>query len=312
MNYTLNQLLIFIKIKETCSITKAAEQLHLTQPAVSIQLKNFQDQFDIALTEVIGRQLFITDFGYEVAEVCERILNEVQMLNFEMAKFRGNLTGRLRLSVVSTGKYVIPYFLNDFMNKHPAIELQMDVTNKSHVVESLKNNEVDFAFVSVVPNHLPIESISLLKNQLFLFENGERNAEHQKTNLKNSAENKRFIFREKGSDTRNIMENYLNDLTISKPINKIELTSNEAVKQAVIAGLGCSIMPLIGNRNELSLGQLQIVPTEGLPITTEWKLIWLKNKRFSPVAKQFLDHIEINRTNIVERHFHWYESFEIN
>ena len=168
MNYTLNQLQVYLKITETESITKAANELHLTQPAVSIQLKNFQNQFDIPLTEIIGRKLYVTDFGKEVAESCKRILQEVQLLSYEMAKYKGNLTGKLRLSVVSTGKYVIPYFLDEFMKSHPALELQMDVTNKQQVIDALAQNKVDFAMVSIIPSELNVESFPLLKNQLFL------------------------------------------------------------------------------------------------------------------------------------------------
>ncbi len=110
MNYTLHQLQVFLKVTQTQSITKASEELHLTQPAVSIQLRNFQEQFDIPLTEVVGRKLFITDFGKEIAIAAERILNEVNAINFKTLAYKGQLTGRLKLSVVSTGKYVIPYF----------------------------------------------------------------------------------------------------------------------------------------------------------------------------------------------------------
>ena len=134
MNYTLHQLQIFLKITQTKSITKAAEELFLSQPAVSIQLKNFQDQFDIPLTEVVGRKLYVTDFGKEIAIVAERILNEVQNINFKTLAFKGQLSGKLRLSVVSTGKYVIPFFLSEFLKEHDGIELVMDVTNKSKVI----------------------------------------------------------------------------------------------------------------------------------------------------------------------------------
>ena len=108
MNYTLNQLRIFIKIVQTQSITKAAEELHLTQPAVSIQLKNFQNQFEMPLTEVIGRKLYITDFGKEIARSVEEIINQVQAINYKTLIYKGQLSGRLKLSVVSTGKYVMP------------------------------------------------------------------------------------------------------------------------------------------------------------------------------------------------------------
>ena len=138
MNYTLNQLQIFLKIVQAESITKAAEELHLTQPAVSIQLKNLQDQFDIPLTEVLGRKLYITDFGREIAESAENIINQVYAINFKTQAHKGQLTGRLKLSVVSTGKYVMPYFLSMFMKKHEGIELLMDVTNKHKVLESLE------------------------------------------------------------------------------------------------------------------------------------------------------------------------------
>ena len=130
MNYTLNQLRIFLKITQTESVTKAAEELHLTQPAVSIQLKNFQDQFDIPLTELVGRKIYITDFGKEIAEAAENILNQVNAINYKTQAYKGQLSGRLRISVVSTGKYVMPYFLSGFMKQHEGIELEMDVTNK--------------------------------------------------------------------------------------------------------------------------------------------------------------------------------------
>ena len=121
MNYTLNQLQIFLKITQTQSVTKAAEELHLTQPAVSIQLRNFQAQFEIPLTEVVGRKIFITDFGKEISLAAEKILNEVYAINYKTMAYKGQLAGRLKISVVSTGKYVIPYFLSDFLNQHQGI-----------------------------------------------------------------------------------------------------------------------------------------------------------------------------------------------
>lgn len=138
MNYTLNQLQIFLKIVETESVTKAAGQLYLSQPAVSMQLKKFQDQFDIPLTEVVGRKIYITDFGREIAAAAEQIILQVDAINHRTLAYKGQLAGRLKLSVVSTGKYVMPYFLSDFMQQHSGVELIMDVTNKSKVIESLE------------------------------------------------------------------------------------------------------------------------------------------------------------------------------
>src|SRR5690606_11722321 len=125
MNYTLHQLRIFLKIVQTKSITKAAEELHLTQPAVPIQLKNFQHQFDIPLTEVINKRLYITDFGKEIAVAAETIVNEMYAINYKTTTYKGQLSGRLKISVVSTGKYVIPYFLSPFLKKHNEVKLQL-------------------------------------------------------------------------------------------------------------------------------------------------------------------------------------------
>ena len=118
MNYTINQLRVFLKVVETSSITKASEELFMTQPAVSIQIKNFQDQFSIPLTEVIGRKLYITEFGREVAEMAEKVMDGLNALQFKTKEYEGKLTGRLKISSASTGKYVIPFFLSDFLAQH--------------------------------------------------------------------------------------------------------------------------------------------------------------------------------------------------
>jgi DNA-binding transcriptional LysR family regulator len=307
MNYTLNQLKIFLKVVQAESITKAAEELHLTQPAVSIQLRNFQDQFDLPLTEVVGRQLYITDFGRDIATTAEQILEGVNTLNFKTLAHKGQLTGRLKISVVSTGKYVMPYFLGDFLKMHPGVELVMDVTNKGKVIESLEKNEVDFSLVSVLPDSFSVDYVRLMQNKLFLVAN--RDTEFTKTSYNNSVfEKLPLIYREQGSATRLVMERYIHEHKIPV-LKKMELTSNEAVKQAVIAGLGCSIMPLIGIKNELSNGELQIIPVKKFPIKTHWHLVWQKHKKFSSAASAYLEYIKREKENIIHSKFDWFEKY---
>jgi DNA-binding transcriptional LysR family regulator len=307
MHYTLNQLQIFLKIVQTKSVTKASEELNLSQPAVSIQLKNLQDQFEIPLTEVVGRKIYITDFGLEIAEAAESVINQVYAINYKTLAYKGQLTGRLKISVVSTGKYVMPYFLSNFMQLHAGIELMMDVTNKNKVVESLENNEVDFALVSILPNTLNIEKLDLLRNKLFLV--GSAETKFKKTSsIKEIFKGLPLIFREKGSGTRQIMESFIERNNLSA-LKKMELTSNEAVKQSLLAGLGYSIMPLIGIKNELYNNELQIIPIKGLPIKTTWSLIWLKGKKHSPVAKSFLEYLKKEKSQIVLDKFSWYEQY---
>ena len=302
MNYTLHQLTLFLKIVEKKSITKAAEELFLTQPAVSIQLKNFQDQFDIPLTEVIGRQLYITDFGVEIAQIAERIVNEVQTINYKTQAFKGIFSGKLKIAIVSTGKYIMPYFLTDFVEKYPQIDLNIDVTNRKSVLESLKNNEVDFALVSVLPTDFLVNSESFIENKLFLM--GNRFANDEFRSIKKSLTDFPLLFREEGSGTRLIMENYYLKNSI-KPKIKMQMTSNEAIKQAVIAGLGFSILPLIGCKNELKNNELQIIPVHGFPIQSEWNLIWLPNKILSPVAQKYIDFIKTEKQTIQKTNFDW-------
>ncbi|WP_339794254.1 MAG: LysR family transcriptional regulator [Imperialibacter sp.] len=301
MNYTLNQLHIFLKVAQTQSVTRAAEELHLTQPAVSIQLRNLQNQFEVPLTEVIGRKIYITEFGREIAEMAERVLQQVRDIDYKMLAYKGQLAGRLQLSIVSTGKYVMPYFLTDFMKQHPGVELNMDVTNKARVIDSLKNNEVDFALVSILPDELAINKVDLLDNQLFLVGNKDSTVSSGR-DLAQFFQRVPLIFREPGSGTRQTMMRFVEKsrMTIGK---KMELTSNEAVKQAVLAGLGLSIMPLIGIKKELASGEMKIIPIKGLPITTSWQLIWLKAKKHSPVAQSFLSFVEVHKEDIIKKYF---------
>lgn len=301
MFFTLHQLQIFLQISKSASITKAAEALHLTQPAVSIQLKNLQEQFEVPLTEVIGRKLYITDFGKDVAIAAQKIVDEARSLEDMTLAYKGILTGKLKISVVSTGKYVMPYFLSGFTQQNKGVELIMDVTNRTYVISSLEANEIDLALVSVLPKNLTVEREELMENQLFLVGSPslfDFTLEFPISRL----EEYPLIFRENGSATRMAMESYLsqNKLEVRK---KLELTSNEAVKQALIAGLGLSIMPIIGIRHELDRGTLRIIPLQGLPIITNWNLIWLKGKKHNPAVTSFLNFIREEKSNIIKEKF---------
>ena len=308
MNYTLHQLEIFRTITELQSVTKASEHLFLTQPAVSIQLKNFQAQFNLPLFEIVGRKLYITEFGEEISETAFKILEQVENIKFKSAIFEGKIAGKLNISLVSTAKYTMPYFLSDFIKKNEMVSLTMDVTNKMAVLRSLENNECDFAMVSTIPKKLNIERIELMKNKLYFVANRNFNPSKKKVLLKDLNKSL-FIFREPGSATRLAMEQYLvkHKIAIEK---EMELTSNEAVKQAIIAGLGISIMPIIGIKNELQNGDLQIIEMIDFPLETNWNLIWLKSKNLSLVAKSFKKHLEENKENIIKRHFTWFKDVE--
>jgi DNA-binding transcriptional LysR family regulator len=307
MHYTLHQLQIFLTISQHKSITKASEELHLTQPAVSIQLKKFQEQFSIPLTEVVGRQLYITDFGMEIARAAEKILNEVEAINYKTMAYRGELAGKIKISVVSTGKYVMPYFLSGFTWEHKGVDLVMDVTNKARVIESLEANEVDFALVSVIPDNLKVNRIELMENKLYLV-GGSRLMDRGTVKPQRIFSDYPLLYREQGSATRNAMETFIRKKNLPT-YKQMTLTSNEALKQAVIAGLGYSIMPIIGLKNALHNKEIRIIPFKGLPITTHWNLIWLKSKNLSPTAVAFLDYLEAHKSDIIEESFDWFGAY---
>ena len=298
MNYTLHQLQIFVQVVQTKSVTKAAKKLHMTQPAVSIQLKNLQNQFDIPLTQVSGKRLYITDFGKEVAEMAARVIHEAEAINYKTRAYKGLLTGKLKISTASTGKYLIPYFLSGFVNNHPGIDLVLDVTNRASVIKSLRKNEIDFGITFIPPDNLAVEEEILLENKLYLV-----------GNYKERPANARPIYRERGSYTRIFMEEYFQEEGGSNR-KHIELTSNEAVKQAVLAGLGYSLLPLIGIRNELMKKELHILPMGELPIRTDWRLTWLKNQKLSPVAQAYLDFLRSEKDHILQQHFQWYLEYD--
>lgn len=175
------------------------------------------------------------------------------------------------------------------------------------MIQSLENNEVDFALVSVLPSTLNIEQLELLQNKLYLV--GKSKTKLKKgTSTKEIFKDLPLIFREKGSGTRLTMERFFERQGISV-VKKMELTSNEAVKQSVLAGLGYSIMPLIGIKNELHNNELEIIPIKGLPIITTWRLIWLKGKKYSPVSKALLEHLKKEKSQIVHDNFSWYEQY---
>lgn len=306
MNYSLRQLEIFLKVADMGSVTLASEALFLSQPAVSIQLRNLQEQFSIPLTRTIGRRIEVTEFGQEIAAAARNILNQVYEINYRTMAYQGHLAGQIKIATVSTGKYVMPFFISGFLKQYTDIKFLMDVTNKQRALESLEKGEVDFALVSVIPENLPIRTIPLMPQKLFLV--GPGNIPVIKP-VSNDWKNIPLIFREHGSGTRYLMEKFLTDNDISFTA-QFELTSNEAVLQAVKAGLGYSIMPLVSMQHELQSGELVIVAVKGFPIEANWQLICLKSRVLMPASLAFLSYLDGQIEEIHSKWFGWLNDFK--
>lgn len=301
MNYTLHQLRVFLKVADNQSVTKAAEELYLTQPAVSIQLKKLQDQFDLPLTEIVGRQLYVTDFGREIAERSRRILEEADAIKYTADRYKGLISGKINISVVSTGKYIMPYILKPFMDEHPGIDISLDVSNKHRVMQGLNKNESDFSLVSVVPKGISLNTIELMENRLVLA--GSKIFEG-KIKKPSDLSKVTLLYRKDGSATRDAMEQFLASINVS-PGKSMELVSNEAVKQAINAGIGLSIVPLIGLRSSLVYENIRLFPMNGLPIVTQWNLIYSKGKQLTPAQEALVEFIKERKESLVAQHFNW-------
>jgi DNA-binding transcriptional LysR family regulator len=302
MNITLHQLKAFQAIAKFQSITKAAEAMSMTQPAVSIQLKNLQEQFEVPLTEIIGKRIHITEFGQELVETADRIFGELGQIEEKMLELKGLLGGKIRISAVSTGKYIIPYLMADFMKIHPHVEISLEVSNRYKVMAHLQENSTDLALVSLWPDELDLESIQLADNKWFLAcstENKKAYAAHiQAGNWKKVP----FLLREKGSGTRTMMERFFQDRDIQVESN-LELATNEAIKQAVMAGLGASLLSNFSMAQEIKEGRIALLELPGLPLKSDWNLIWLKQKKHSPAVKAFIRWLSENRKEVFSKHF---------
>ena len=295
MNYTFRQLEVYHAVGSLLSFTKAAAKLYLTQPAVSIQFKTFAQQFDFPLIEYRSKQMVLTELGTEVFQRITQILDYTAALNTLNTSLKDKLTGTLTLSVVSTGKYIMPYLVKTFIDAHPDVDLVMDVDKRLKVIESLEKNSVDFSLVSVLPKNLPVETLELIGNELYLMGSPMQKKLWEQQNMGQMT----YLFRERGSSTRSHMEKFLSMIRV-KPNKKVELTSNETIKQSVIAGLGISVMPVIGIKRELNEGTVVIIPHPKLPIKTNWNLIWRQQKELSPVASAFLKHLEDHKESILK------------
>jgi LysR family transcriptional regulator, low CO2-responsive transcriptional regulator len=302
MNLTMHQLKAFQAIAKYQSITKAAEAMNMTQPAVSIQLKNLQEQFEVPLTEIIGKKIHITEFGQELVDTAERIFAEVNQIESKMLELKGLLGGKIRISAVSTGKYIIPYLMSDFMKIHPHVEISLEVSNRYNVLAHLQENSTDVALVSLLPIDLDLETIQLTENLSYLACAPEKRSIYEQFIRENAWSKIPFVLREKGSGTRTMMEKFFTERDIHVE-GKMELATNEAVKQAVMAGLGASILSDFSMYQEIKDERICILEYPGLPLKADWKLIWLKQKKHSPAVKAFIRWLAENREKLLSDHF---------
>ncbi|MEM9051741.1 MAG: LysR family transcriptional regulator [Bacteroidota bacterium] len=310
MNFTLHQLKVFLKVAERNSVTEAAAELNLTQPAVSSQLKLLQTQVGLPITEIIGRRIHITETGRELAILAREIVQKSDELDERMTSKKGKVSGKLNLSVVSTGKYFVPPILAEFNKKFPDVKIKVDVTKRSDCENALIDYEADFIVATSDHSLDSYSKVNFLPNPLVLTApSNPVNFKVPKGKLKpEDLKNLPFIYRERGSGTRRRMDEFLHKISVAPEVS-MELVTNEAVKQLILAGFGVSFLSIYSMRLELQHNELQIIPHTRLPLKGKWTLAWLKGKRHTPATEAFLNFVKNDSKNWMDDLFPWVKEY---
>ncbi len=287
---TFRQLQVFEAVARHASFTMAADELHLTQPTLSMQMKKLQTIVGVPLYNQIGKRIYLTDTGQELLKTCHEVFTS--LYNFEMrsADIQGIKKGNLNLSGVTTAEYFAPRILGDFCKKYPGINVALEVANRQHILERLEQNLDDIYIVGQTPTDTKIHTIPFLENPLVILASPNHHLAQQKNIPLDQLSQENFILREPGCGTYLSMDKLHKEQNISFK-SSMALGSNEAIKQAVIGELGISLLSLYALTHEISTGEIVVLNVEGFPIKDQWYLCYPKGKQLSIVAQAFLDYM---------------------
>lgn len=287
MHVTFRQLKVFEAVARHSSFTRAADELHLTQPAVSMQIKQLEAATGLPLFEQVGKRIFLTDAGRTMQHYSRAIAQQLEEAEQALEELKGVQGGHLRISVASTVNYYATRLLAGFCREHPGVRVSLDVTNRETLLRQLKSNETDIALMGQPPEGLDVVAEPFKDNPLVVIAPpGHRLVRRRKTVPLSELERETFIIREEGSGTRLAMERFFADYGIT-PSSRIELNSNEAIKQSVEAGLGLGFVSVHTLELELELGRLKILGAEGFPVIRRWYVVHRCGKRLSAAARAY-------------------------
>lgn len=286
LHLTLRQLKVFESVARHLSYSRAADELHLTQPAVSMQTKQLEDNIGLPLLEQLGKRIYLTEAGRELYQYSRSIAQQLSDMEVALDELKGMERGKLNISVVTTANYFAPHLLAKFCQRYRGVTVSLNVSNREAVLKQLADNLIDLAIMGQPPENLDIDSESFMENPLVVVAPSDHPLCKERFIPVKRLAREIFLVREPGSGTRSAMERFFAAHKIA--INKgMETDTTEAIKQAVQAGMGLGIMSLHTVELELETNRLKILNVQGFPIVRYWYVVNRKNKRLSSVANAF-------------------------
>ena len=286
MHLTLRQLAVFNAVAKLGNYTRAAEQLHLSQPAVSMQIKQLEDSVGLPLFEQVGKTIHLTDAGKVMLGYSRNMTDLLDEADAVLEAMKGVERGSLSLSVATTASHFATRLLAAFSSSHDGITISLDITNRESLRRQLENNEPDLVIMGQPPDGVEVEADAFMENPLVMIAPANHPLVEKKEIELEHFSSENFVVRESGSGTRSAIKRFF-DLHGVEFNTGIEMTSNEAIKQAVEAGLGLGIVSIHTIELELETGHLRVLDVEDFPIKRDWYILNRKGKRLSPAAKAF-------------------------
>ncbi len=290
---TFRQLQVFKAVYELQSYSRAGDLLGLTQPAVSSQMRQLEQALNQPLFEYVGRRLFCTAAGERLASAINSIFSEIRDLQTDLAALEGNVAGELRLVAVNTAQYVVPYLLRAFLDLYPQVNVNVRVVNRAAALKSLNENSDDLVIMGMVPTEKPLASLPFLDNELIPVVPDGHPLLSQKSVTPQQFLDSNLLMRESGSGSRLALETHCQDNRL-KVKASMEIGSNDAVKHAVMAGLGVAVLPRLSILPELELGSIKMVEVPGFPLRRSWCVVYPLAKHPTPAMRAFIEYVQQN------------------
>lgn len=286
VNITLRQLKVFAAVARNLSFTRAAEELCLTQPAVSMQVKQLESQLNVALFEQLGKKIYLTDAGREVFQYSRAVTHLLDELESVLENLKGVGRGRLRISVAGTANYFIPTLLGTFHRRYPDVAVSLDVVNREELLKQLNENEVDLVIMGQPPGEMDLAAAPFMDNPLVVVAPPDHPLAGERDIPLKRLEAETFLVRESGSGTRIAMERFFREHDVAVTTG-MEVGSNEAIKQSVQAGLGLGLLSRDTLEMEMELGRLVVLDVAEFPILRHWYVVHRRGKRLSGATEAF-------------------------